>query len=167
MKRIISCRVLALGLSVGVVPLAHADMYLFPCGGTAKYTVLMPQGVLLDGKQCSGALIIDDSVKIIDDNSFESAALTSVTIGNSVIRIGNSAFMSTSLTSVTIGNSVTEIGELAFYNTKLTSVVIPNSVTNIGDSAFNNAPITSLTLGNAVTRQVLAAMHLTQPNSPH
>lgn len=92
MKRILFSLALVLSLTVGVVPNANADTVTFPCGGAATYSVLMPQGVLIDGKSCSGNLTIDNSVKIIDVAAFRQSQITSVIIPNSVTHIGDMAF---------------------------------------------------------------------------
>lgn len=155
-------------------PAARADTVTFPCGGSATYSVLMPQGVLLDGKKCNGALVIDSSVKIIDltafnnanitsvfipssvtsigDYAFAGAPLSSVSIPNSVINLGTGAFQRTQLSSVIIPNSLTSISSGLFSSTKLTDVVIPNSVTSIEGGAFASTPLTSVTIPNSVIR---------------
>ena len=76
--------------------------------------------ILIDGKNCTGDVIIPDDV----------------------ISIGDGAFLLCSyLTSVTISDSVTNIGEKAFeFCSKLTSVTIPESVINIGKDAFYYTP---------------------------
>ncbi len=152
MKRRLVSLALSLGLTVGVVPNANAETLTFPCGGTATYSVLMPTGVAFDGKQCSGSLTIDSSVKILDAGAFTNSTLTSAIIPNSVTRIGDAAFYGTPLTSVTIGNSVISIGAKALMGTRLTSVIIPNSVTDIGEEAFRVGTLTSVTIGNSVTK---------------
>ena len=136
MKRILLSIAMVAALLVSATPSAIAESKSFPCGGSATYSVLMPAGVATDGKQCSGSLTIDSSVKVIGSSAFRESGLTSVTIPNSVTIIDEGAFSYTGLTSVTIGNSVTSIGAGAFQETKLTSVTIPNSVTSIGASAF-------------------------------
>jgi hypothetical protein len=134
--------------------------------------------VLTDDGDCTGSLVIDNTVTSIGINAFKNnTLLTSVIIGSSVISIGANAFLNnTAITSVTIPNSVTSIGASAFQNAQgLTTLTIGNSVTTIGNSAFegtfrlpaliipdsvvtigslafsgNNA-LTSLTLGNQLT----------------
>jgi hypothetical protein len=150
--------------------------YLTPA--TASGTCYVVVGtVLTDGKACTGAIVIDNSVTSIGREAFDgNTALTSVTIGNRVTSIGIRAFQdntaltsvtipdsvltigqeafdgNTALTSVTIGNSVETIGTRAFQdNTALTSVTIPDSVLTIGQEAFDrNTALTSVTIGNSV-----------------
>jgi len=111
--------------------------------------------VLTDDGDCTGSLVIDNTVTSIGINAFKNnTLLTSVTIGSSVTSIGNYAFDgNTALTSVIIGNSVTTIGEGAFrLNIALEEVTIPNSVTSIGSAAFQyNFASRSVTIGNSVT----------------
>ena len=82
----------------------------------AENPLVIVNGILIDGKTCTGGVVIPDTV-------------TSV---------GNCAFSEcSSLTSIEIPNSVTSIGEYAFNGcSRLTSIEIPNSVTSIGRGAF-------------------------------
>jgi hypothetical protein len=111
--------------------------------------------VLEDDGDCTGSLIIDNTVTSIGNDAFlNNSALTSVTIPDSVTSIGTYAFYDNrALTSVIIGNSVRSIGEGAFGgNTALTSVTIPDSVITIGVGAFyENTALTSVIIGNSVT----------------
>jgi|688.fasta_scaffold170682_2 hypothetical protein len=152
MKRIILSLILALGFTFSIAPVAKADTVTFPCGGSATYSVLMPQGVLLDGKSCSGNLTIDNSVKIIDQAAFRQAQLTSVVIPNSVTHIGNMAFLQSQLSSVIIPSSVKTIGDQAFGWARLENVVLPDSVVSIGAYAFTKNPLTSINLPNSILK---------------
>ena len=103
--------------------------------------LVVVNGILIDGKQCSEKVNIPSSVKIINDAAFHKCtSLTSITIPNSVTIIGDFPFYGcTNLKSVTIPSSVTSIGALAFEDcTSLTSVTIPSSVKSIGGEAFSN-----------------------------
>ena len=174
MKRILFSFALVLSLTVGVVPNANADTVTFPCGGTATYSVLMPQGVLLDAKSCAGSLTIDksvqtigakaffgnkqissvvipDGVKLIDEQAFFSSSLSEINIPNSVTTINSSAFAFAGLTSLTLPNALTRISSQTFRNTKIRSLIIPPSVTIIEYSAFSEVPLTSLVIPNTVT----------------
>ncbi len=110
--------------------------------------------ILIDGKTCSGDVIIPDSVTEIGGYAFQGcSALTSVIIPDSVTYIGPSAFGSChNLTSVTIPDSVTYIGHEAFDYSSLTSVTIPDSVTYIGFGAFRwCSSLTSVTVSENIT----------------
>ena len=82
--------------------------------------LVIVNGILIDGRTCSGE----------------------VTIPNNVTSIGNYAFYEcTGLTSIEIPEGVKSIGANAFSDcTGLTSITIPKSVTSIGDEAFSGTP---------------------------
>ena len=191
MKRFFLSLALVHALTVGVAPNAHANTVTFPCGGTATYSVLMPAGVAFDGKKCSGHLILDGSVKILDTFAFIGAKITSIQIPNSVTTIYQDALSSTLLTSVDIPSSVTvippyafafspltsvnipssirSIGSGAFYGTNLVSVTIPSSVTSMGSNVFTSTPLSSVTFANGTTfigNQWFIGVPLTSVNIP-
>ncbi len=148
------------------VPFAKADTVNFPCGDNQTYSVLMPQGVLLDGKKCSGSLIIDQSVKIIGTRAFNgNYSITSVIFPNSLTTIDEAAFQSSSLSSVLIPNSVTSISRYAFSFTKLTSISLPNSLSTITDQSFRGTLISSITIPDSVRVIELGAFMDTQLSS--
>jgi hypothetical protein len=148
------------------LPFAKADTVNFPCGANQTYSVLMPQGVLLDGKKCSGSLIIDQSVKIIGTRAFNgNYNITEVTFPNSLTTIDEAAFQSSSLSSVLIPNSVTSISRYAFSFTKLTSINLPNSLSTITDQSFRGTLISSITIPDSVRVIELGAFMDTQLSS--
>jgi len=110
-------------------------------------------GMLIDGKNNEGDIIIPDSVTDIGGGAFyDCRGLTSVTIPDSVTTIGKAAFYDCrGLTSVTIPDSVTTIGEEAFLFCKFTSITIPDSVTSIGEGAFRASELTTVTIPDSVT----------------
>ncbi len=137
--------------------------------------LVIVNGILQDGEECEGDIIIPEGVTCIGDQSFDCCAkLTVIAIPNSVTSIGYSAFnCCEGLTDLTIPGSVTRIGQSAFYNCsnlnsisisagvksignwafksceKLTSITIPSSVMDIGNSAFECCEnLTSLTITN-------------------
>ena len=117
--------------------------------------------ITIAGYTGSGAVVVIPTTTIngypvtgIGTNAFESANLTSVTIGTNVTSIGDYAFYNcSSLTSVAIGTNVTSIGVDAFGGcTSLTSVTIPASITSISDFAFWDCTgLTSVTIPASVT----------------
>ena len=113
---------------------------LFPCGGTAKYEVLQPRGLAWHGYYCSGDLILDSSVKIVDQMTFMNTNLNSIIIPDSVTLIDSSAFRNSKLTSVIFGNGLTEIRSNAFLGNQLTIVDVPDSVKFVGKNAFADNP---------------------------
>ncbi len=111
-----------------------------------KNPLVIVNGILIDGRNCSGNVSIPNGVTSIGEGAFFlCTSLTSVTMQNGVKSIGEEAFsLCTNLTSITIPNSVTSVGKRAFSGcSSLTSVTIPSSVTSIGDYAFSGC--TSLT----------------------
>ena len=123
-----------------------------------------------------GAIVIDNGVTHIGDNSFFScSSLTKVTIPNSVTSIGEETFRAcTSLTKITIPNSVKSIGDYVFSDcstladvtisnsitsiglmafsccSSLAHVTIPNGVASIGSYAFEYCPLTEIAIPNSV-----------------
>jgi hypothetical protein len=166
MKRLLLIVSLALSLMISVVPPANANTVTFPCGGNETYSVLMPQGILLDGKKCSGSLVIDQSVTVIGTRAFNGTySLTSVIIPGSVTTIDEGAFQSSSLSSVVIPNSVTSIKRYAFSFTKLTNVNLPTSISTITDQSFAYTLITSIVIPDSVRTIELGAFTDTPLNS--
>ena len=110
----------------------------FSCGPGVTYTVLMPVGLLEDGKACVGDVVIDSRVTVILKNAFSpNFGMTSISIPNSVKKIEDMAFAGAiKLKSITIGSSVEEIGAFAFTMTALRSITFPPSVKKIGISPF-------------------------------
>jgi hypothetical protein len=154
MKRFFLSLASVLALTVGVAPNANADTVTFPCGPNLQmYSVLMPQGVLLDGRKCSGTLNIDDSVKIIGVEAFKDAKLLEVKLPAGLELISASAFENTLLKKISIPSSVEIIGDSAFaYNDSLAEALIPNSVKSIGAQAFNGTRLLQINIPGSLTR---------------
>ncbi len=82
-------------------------------------------GILIDGKNCSGDIIIPDGVKSIGDYAFSNRNGLLTNCAN--------------LTSVTIPDSVTSIGDYAFeFCNSLTKVILPDGIKSIGENAFSS-----------------------------
>ena len=103
-------------------------------------SLVIVNGILIDGRTCSGKVTIPDGVTSIGYRAFQNCTgLTSITIPKSVTSIGDSAFFECAeLTSINIPEGVTSIGKHAFFEcAELTGIKIPSSVTSIGDCAFS------------------------------
>ena len=123
-------------LTILEAPDAKAEILTFPCGGSATYSVSVPEGILSDGKNCLGDVVININVKTIGQEAFYMSGITSVLIPDSVTGISREAFVGTKITSVVIPDSVLAIGEAAFFGVPLKTVVIGKSVTIVGGKAF-------------------------------
>jgi hypothetical protein len=137
---LLSVLALVIALTVGIVPSAvgAVDDLNFSCGPGVTYTVLMPVGLLEDGKACVGDVVIDSRVTVILEDAFSpNFGMTSISIPNSVKKIEDMAFAGAiKLKSITIGSSVEEIGAFAFTLTALRSITFPPSVKKIGIYPF-------------------------------
>lgn len=85
--------------------------------------------ILIDGKTCSGDVVIPNGVTSVCDYAFYGCE---------------------DLTEISIPESVTSICDCAFsYCKGLTEIIIPESVTSIGDNAFTNCKrLTEITILN-------------------
>jgi len=136
-----------------LTPAFASETRNFPCGGGATYSVTMPDGVLTDGRRCTGALSLDSSVKVIGVEAFKGAKITSISFPESLELISTSAFENTQLSSVRIPKNVQIIGESAFaYNDALVEAIIPNTVATIKARAFNGARLAKIEIPSSVTK---------------
>ena len=79
-------------------------------------SLVIENGILIDGTTCSGNVIIPDSVKKISDGCFANSKIV----------------------SAEISNNISEIGDYTFYKCEnMTSVKIPNTITRIYYGAFS------------------------------
>lgn len=96
-------------------------------------------GILVDGRNVSGDVVISDNITCIGDNAFEgNTKIKSVSIPSSVKRVGKNAFFECeNLNKVKIEDGVEVIGREAFARDyKLESVKVPSSIKEIGYDAF-------------------------------
>ena len=117
--------------------------------------LVIVNGILIDGRTCSGDIVIPESVTSIGSYAFGNCTgLTSIVIPDSVTSIGSGAFgRCKSLTNIVIPDSVTSIGSGAFGRCKsLTNIVIPDGVTSIGFATFYGChSLTSIVIPDGVT----------------
>lgn len=105
--------------------------------------LVIVNGNLLDGKNCTGVVKIPEGTTYIAGGAFyDCKELTGVVIPDSVTEIGWYAFYGCEeLTSVIIPDSVTQIDWYAFNGcSKLEEIVIPSTVKNIEERAFFDTP---------------------------
>ena len=151
------CTIVSISLSLvffsTVSAKATTETIKFPCGDSATYSVLMPEGVAIDGGKCSGILSIDGSVKVIGVEAFKDSKLLEVNLPDGLELISTSAFENTLIKKISIPNKVEIIGDSAFaYNNYLTEAFISNSVKSIGAKAFNGTRLLQISIPNSLTK---------------
>lgn len=101
-------------------------------------SMVIYNGVLIEGDSCYGAVKIPDTVKTIAAEAFSFSRIESVEIPDSVTSIGTNAFLACSqLKSVSMADSVQTIGRLAFEGcSHLKNIRLSNGLLEIGDDAF-------------------------------
>lgn len=75
-------------------------------------------------------------------SSYDSYAISSITLPPTLTKIGNNAFAYSQLTNIVIPEGVTSIGRECFYNcTKLTDITLPMSMSSFGQNAVSYSAI--------------------------
>jgi hypothetical protein len=120
---------------------AQAEEFQVACSGGGSYTIVMPDGLAINGLSCTGALVLDNRVKKIAREAFAYSKVTTVEIPDSIMEIGWYAFASAGLESLKLSNSLTEISPGAFQFNKLKQVVIPAGVKWISAFGFKGNPL--------------------------
>jgi len=178
MKRFFVSLALIAGLLVAIPPIAVAESITLPCGSGATYTLILPAGVVTDGSKCSGPLVLDNRVTIIDLGAFKNSGLTSVVFPNNLTRIEAAAFQMDSLgyslksitlpdslkyignyafsgnrqlQSISFGNGLSYLGKFSLGLTGLTDVTLPSSLKKIEESTFLSTPLVKINIPNSVT----------------
>ena len=138
------------------VPAATPGQYVCTTGvlqldGDAPTYEVIVDGVIIDGSDCVGDVVIVNGVGIIGTLAFSYAVgMTSITIPGSVETIGDSALASTNITSITVDPANVDYSSSAgvLYNDDFTTLIvyppkkietsysIPASVTSIDEWAF-------------------------------
>jgi hypothetical protein len=153
MNHRLSIILLSVALVVSNSPTAIAETINIPCGGSATYALQMPEGIALNGRECTGILNIDNRVKVIGVEAFKDSKLTSVRFPDDLELISTSAFENTSIKTISIPGKVEIIGESAFaYNNDLTEALLPNSVKSIGAKAFNGTRLRKIVIPNSLIK---------------
>lgn len=115
-------------------------------------------GVLIDGKGCTGIVNIPEGVTKINNSAFSGCEkILSVIVPEGVIDIDISAFYKCSrLTDVKLPESLENIGEAAFYGCAgITKITIPNNVKNIETKAFYGcAGLTEVVISGSIGESV-------------
>lgn len=128
-------------------PLEYYKVKFLPGAGIDNLTVI--DGVVYDdvvstvysiSKECTGELVLPETVTSIRSHALAGSNLSSITIPKSVTQIAYGAFYgSTSLQSVELPDTLTGINMNAFREcTSLESVAIPSSCAYISSGAFYN-----------------------------
>jgi hypothetical protein len=102
------------------------------------YTV--EAGVLTDGSECFGSIVIHNGVTSIGADAFlDNTEISSVEIPSSVVAIGDRAFKNTWIKNLTFSpnSDLESIGVAAFRSSRIRSVILPNSLKTIGSEAFH------------------------------
>ena len=123
-----------------------------------KNTLVVINGVLVDGNYTKGAVVIPNNVTKIAAGAFVlgfmgNAEITSVTIPDSVVEIGEEAFARCgNLAEVRLPSGLKELPDKAFYLCNaLKKIEIPSGVESIGMNAFEGCgSLESVTVPDSV-----------------
>ncbi len=154
-KKIWNFRLILFLLLFGLVfnlatPIAKAEEIQIACPSGGSYVLVLPAGVVINGKTCTGSLVVDNRAKVIGKDAFSFSKVTSVQLPNSVITIEASAFSYNSFSSISLGNSVESLGFEAFRMAKFNSISLPNSLKIIGECAFCDTYFSTIKLPDSL-----------------
>ena len=120
-----------------------------------KDPLVVVNGILIDGRKCSGNIVIPDSVSSIAAQAFYGCQdVREIILPDSITSIGYSAFFGCfMLKSINLPDGIDEIGDYTFEDCEsLTEIVLPQSVTKIGQYAFSDCEkLASINIPDAVT----------------
>ena len=140
----------------------------------AEDPIVVVNGIIVDGKTCSGDVVIPDNVTFISSNAFTGCEnIVSVKIPDTVRIINNAAFKDcTAMKTVEMGNNDVslysyvfsgcssleniklpdKLSSLGLYMFKgcesLKEITVPDSVISITTGTFENCPVAKLTILN-------------------
>ena len=117
------------------------------CNKKTLTKIVLPEGIVIIGisafreTNLSGAIVLPDSIKSIENSAFNSSLIASVAFPSSLVRIGSEAFFCCASLSgeLLFPESLTYIGGLAFGNCKGLSgshLHLPNQLEYLGMAAF-------------------------------
>ncbi|MDE6666124.1 MAG: leucine-rich repeat protein [Ruminococcus sp.] len=121
----------------------------------AENPLVIINDTVVDGRNCTGKVVIPDSVTYIVTSAFGYCyGLTSVKLPSSITKINDSTFMYChKLKSIEIPDGVTSIGRAAFFECiGLETVKLPDSLTSIEELAFSDCrSLMSIEIPSGVT----------------
>ncbi len=102
-------------------------------------SLVIVNDIVIDGRECTGNIVIPDGVKYIADNAFEESKITGIVMPDSVLSIGMDAFLKCSnLSSVKLSQKLSYIEEEAFCKCiSLKSIELPDSLTELNIQVFS------------------------------
>ena len=154
-KRVLKFKAFLLLLFFGLISnfatsTANAEEVQIACPGGGSYVLVLPAGVAINGKTCTGSLVVDSRAKVIGKDAFSFSKISSVQLPNSIKTIEASAFSYTTLSSISLGNSVESLGFEAFRMSKFSSISLPNSLKVIGECAFCDTYFSTIKLPDSL-----------------
>lgn len=150
-KRVVLSLVLLFGSEVSP---AVANPTFISCGPNGETFEIQQTSsgakFLINGKKCTGVVVIPDGVNHIGPNAFAGSKITHLEMPDSVKSLEPNVFNGSTITSIKLSNSLAEIPKGTFQASSLNEVVIPDSVTLIGENAFAGSKLTRAILGKSV-----------------
>ncbi|MDE7298123.1 MAG: leucine-rich repeat protein [Lachnospiraceae bacterium] len=119
--------------------------------GEGEDPLLIINGMVVLGTNCSGVVTLPDTVTMIGGGAFAGSSLTEIILPDTVTSIGGGAFEGSSLAKIVIPDSVTRFGEGVFKNSELSSVTLPAGIRKIENYMFDHTPrLTQITIPDSV-----------------
>ena len=100
---------------------------------------------------------IDEDIKIIASNLYDSSDITSVLLPENLLGIEQEAFSFNSIKNIELPNNLIYINDRAFFCNNLENIIFPESLLKIGDSSFESNKLKSITLNNGIKEIGIAA----------